>query len=260
MGGDSSRCNVLGVGVHAVNLASAADALGAALRERRKGYVCVTGVHGIMEAQRDPRLRQILNTALLNVPDGMPVVWVGRRQGYPHMGRVYGPDLLAAVGQRSVEAGWRHFLYGGREGVAAKLQQHLETRFPGIRIVGTYSPPFRPLEARERADVAGLLARGKPDVMWVGLSTPKQERFMAEHLAGFDVTVMAGIGAAFDICTGRIKDAPAWMKRAGLQWLHRLGQEPRRLGRRYGYIVPAFLFNIALQQLGWRKYSLDKPA
>jgi N-acetylglucosaminyldiphosphoundecaprenol N-acetyl-beta-D-mannosaminyltransferase len=251
------RCNVLGVGVHALNMAAAVDAVADAIRERRRGYVCVTGVHGVMEARRDPALRRTLNSATLNVPDGMPLVWVGRRQGFAAMGRVYGPDLMLAVCERSVAAGWTHFLYGGQPGVADALRTALETRFPGIRIAGTHCPPFRPLDPDEERQLAARIADLRPDLFWVGLSTPKHERFMAAHDGALDAALMLGVGAAFDIHTGRHRDAPAWIKRAGLQWFHRLCQDPRRLGPRYARIVPAFLFLIALQALGKRPAPLD---
>lgn len=251
------RCNVLGIGVHAVNIPSALQAVADAVRDGRKGYVCVTGVHGIMEAQKSAEMRKILNSAFLNVPDGMPVVWVGRSQGFCEMRRVYGPDFMLAVCGRSVREGWRHFLYGGRPGVAEKLQAALQEKFPGIAITGTYTPPFRPLNREEEADLQDQVRKAKPDCFWVGLSTPKQERFMSKAIAALDVRVMFGVGAAFDVWTGNIQDAPAWMKSSGLQWLHRLIQEPRRLWRRYAVIVPSFIFRILLQMLGFKKYSLD---
>lgn len=252
------RVNILGVGVHAVNIPSALQAVADAVREGWKGYVCVTGVHGIMEAQKSVEMREILNSAFLNVPDGMPVVWVGRSRGFREMQRVYGPDFMLAVCERSVCEGWRHFLYGGRPGVAEKLQMVLQEKFSGITIAGTYTPPFRPLNSDEEADLQDQVRKAKPDCFWVGLSTPKQERFMSKALATLDVKVMFGVGAAFDVWTGNIQDAPAWMKRSGLQWLHRLIQEPQRLWRRYAVIVPSFLFLILLQMLGLKKYSLDR--
>jgi N-acetylglucosaminyldiphosphoundecaprenol N-acetyl-beta-D-mannosaminyltransferase len=251
------RCNVLGIGVHAVNIPTALQAVADAVHAGRKGYVCVTGIHGIMEAQKSAEMRDILNSAFLNVPDGMPVVWVGRSQGFREMRRVYGPEFMLAVCEKSVREGWRHFLYGGRPGVAGKLQAALQQKFPGIAIAGTYTPPFRPLNPDEEADLQDQVRKAKPDCFWVGLSTPKQELFMASNLTKLDVKVMFGVGAAFDVCTGNIQDAPTWMKRAGLQWLHRLIQEPRRLWRRYAVIVPSFLFLFLLQASGLKKYRLD---
>jgi N-acetylglucosaminyldiphosphoundecaprenol N-acetyl-beta-D-mannosaminyltransferase len=256
MSNNKPMINVLGIGVHAVNMASTLDLVGAELAARRKGYVCVTGVHGIMESLGDPSLRKILNTAFLNVPDGMPLVWVGRTEGFKQTARVYGPDLMFALCELSVREGWTHFLCGGKEGTAEDLKTRLTAQFPGIRVVGTFCPPFRPLNAEEENRLITQVAAVKPDLFWVGMSTPKQERFMAEYLSKLDLGIMLGVGAAFDVHTGRILDSPAWIKRIGMQWLHRLCQEPKRLWRRYAYIVPAFLFLISLQLLGIRRYEI----
>lgn len=250
--------NVLGTGVHPVNLGTATDAVLSAAEANQRGYVCVTGVHGVIEARRDPGLRRILNRAFLNVPDGMPLVWVGRGRGFSHMGRVYGPEFMLEVCRASVSRSLTHFLYGGKPGVADELKAALETRVPGLRIVGTYGPPFRPLNGSEQTELAARVDACRPDFFWVGLSTPKQERFMAEYLPRLNVRLMAGVGAAFDVHTGRMADAPRWVKGMGLQWLHRLGQEPRRLARRYAVIVPSFLCRIALQSLGLRNYPVER--
>ena len=250
------RANVLGVGIHAIDMHAALDIFQSAVKERRKGYVCVTGVHGIMEAQKNPVFRSILNNSLLTTPDGMPTVWVGRWQGHAGMRRVFGPDLMAEVCALSVREGFTHFLYGGAEGVAEQLSAALVRRFPGLRIVGTYTPPFRPLNRTEKEALCAQVSSVAPDIFWVGLSTPKQERFMAEYLPELDTLVMVGVGAAFDVHTGRIQDAPDWVKRAGLQWLHRLGQEPRRLWKRYLYNNPRFVFKMTSQLLGLSKHPL----
>jgi N-acetylglucosaminyldiphosphoundecaprenol N-acetyl-beta-D-mannosaminyltransferase len=252
-----ARANVLGVGVHAVDLTRAADRIESALLARQRGYVCVTGVHGVMEAHRDPEFRDILDQALLVVPDGMPTVWVGRAQGLGQISRVFGPDLMEEVCRRSVEKSFTHFLYGGKPGVAEELKRNLERWFPKIQIVGTFTPPFRPLAANELAEVEDLIARARPDIIWVGLSTPKQELFMAEHLGRLEATLMIGVGAAFDFHAGRVKQAPRWIQRSGLEWLYRLCREPRRLWRRYFRNNPRFLWRAALQWCGRRKYSLD---
>jgi N-acetylglucosaminyldiphosphoundecaprenol N-acetyl-beta-D-mannosaminyltransferase len=157
----------------------------------------------------------------------------------------------------SVARGYRHFLYGGGQGVAGRLATELTSRCPGLQIVGTYTPPFRPLNSTEEAELVALVAETKPDLFWVGLSTPKQERFMAHYLNKLDVKLMVGVGAAFDIHTGGIKDASPWLKKAGLQWLHRLAQEPRRLWRRYLVNNPKFIWNISLQFLGLHKFNIE---
>jgi N-acetylglucosaminyldiphosphoundecaprenol N-acetyl-beta-D-mannosaminyltransferase len=250
-----TRANVLGVGISALGMPEALRACEDMIA-RGRGYVCVTGVHGVMEAQTDPKFRSILNNSFLNVPDGMPMVWVGCLQGHQQISRVYGPDLMTELCCRSQAMGYRHFLYGGKEGVAEELAANLCRRFPGLQIVGTYTPPFRPLTTAEESELHSIIAACKPDVLWVGLSTPKQERFMAEHWDSLDTKLMIGVGAAFDVHTGRIKDAPRWMKSSGLQWFHRLSQEPRRLWRRYLVNNPIFVVRVAMQLTGIARYSI----
>jgi len=240
-----------------MNLSIATSAVLAALRERRQGYVCVTGVHGVSEAQDDPAFRCILNAAFLNTTDGMPLVWLGRRAIGPEVGRVYGPDLMIEIFRATESTAFRHFLYGGAPGVAGDLKAKLAARFPGATICGTYCPPFRPLNPAEEADLVALVRETKPDIIWVGLSTPKQERFMAEYLPKLDTTLMFGVGAAFDFHAGRIPQAPRWMQRAGLEWFYRMCREPRRLGRRYLTNNPLFLWRLLRQSLGLRKSPRD---
>ncbi|HEY2119650.1 MAG TPA: WecB/TagA/CpsF family glycosyltransferase [Candidatus Acidoferrum sp.] len=254
-----NRANVLGVGVHAVNLTLAADLIIQAASSDKKGYVCVTGVHGVMEAQRNSQFKNVLDHALLVVPDGMPTVWIGHWEGYKDMGRVFGPELMFEVCQRSITSGHKHFLYGGNPGVAEQLKLNLKKQFPGIQIVGTYTPPFRPLTPPEKADLQAQVAFLTPDIIWIGLSTPKQEKFMAESITDLNCKVMIGVGAAFDIHTGRVQDAPRWIKNAGLQWLHRLCQEPSRLWKRYLVNNSGFVVRTALQLFGLKRYKLVSP-
>jgi N-acetylglucosaminyldiphosphoundecaprenol N-acetyl-beta-D-mannosaminyltransferase len=244
------HANVLGVQISAIDMAGAVALADRLIRSGERGYVCVTGVHGVMESQSDTDLFGILNRAFMNTPDGMPMTWVGRLQGHRNMRRVYGPDFMLEMCRLSATRGYRHFLYGGKQGVAQLLSERLSERFPGLQVVGTYTPPFRPLSEQEEQELLKLLNDSKPDILWVGLSTPKQEKFMARHSDAFKVPLMVGVGAAFDIHTGRIQDAPNWMKQSGLQWLHRLCQEPKRLARRYLVNNPMFLFLITLQLLG----------
>jgi N-acetylglucosaminyldiphosphoundecaprenol N-acetyl-beta-D-mannosaminyltransferase len=251
------RANVLGVGVSAINMEQALGLFDSWLGNGARGYVCVTGVHGVMEAQKDPAFRQILNRSLLTTPDGMPTVWVGKLQGFSGMDRVYGPDLMAHVCRMSCEKGYTHFLYGGGPGTAVRLKDALTARFPGLKVVGTYTPPFRPLNAEEERELLERVSSVKPDIFWVGLSTPKQERFMAQYLQKIEARIMVGVGAAFDYHTGAIKESPAWMKKAGLQWAHRLAQEPTRMAKRYLKNNPAFLWKIGLQLAGLSTYTLN---
>jgi N-acetylglucosaminyldiphosphoundecaprenol N-acetyl-beta-D-mannosaminyltransferase len=248
------RANILGVGVSALNMAMALEIIEGWIERREPHYVCVTGVHGVMESQRDGELRRIHNRAGLVTPDGMPLVWLSRLQGFHHVERVYGPDLMLALCERSAAKGYRHFFYGGAEGVPEQLASVLQKRFPGLQVAGTFSPPFRSLTADEDDRIVQMINAAAPDIVWVGLSTPKQERWMAGHRERLTAPVLIGVGAAFDFLTGRKPQAPHWMQRAGLEWLFRLLTEPRRLWRRYLYHNPRFVLLVLLQLLGLRRY------
>jgi N-acetylglucosaminyldiphosphoundecaprenol N-acetyl-beta-D-mannosaminyltransferase len=198
----------------------------------------------VMEAQRDADLKRIHNESGLTTPDGMPMVWAGHRAGASWMKRVYGPDLMLAVLARAVERGWRSFLYGGKEGVPELLAEKLRARLPGLAIAGVYSPPFRPLRPDEDDEIIARINAADPHLVWVGLSTPKQERWMAAHARRLTAPALLGVGAAFDFHAGLMPQAPPWMQRRGLEWLYRLSREPRRLWRRYFRNNPAFVLRI----------------
>lgn len=252
----TNRVNVLGVGISALNLQSALAEIAAAISTRRKGYICVTGVHGVMEAQSNELFRNILNNAFLCTPDGMPMVWMGKINGQREMSRVYGPDLMLDICAWSEKNPCRHFFFGGAPGVADSLAEKLKMRFPKMQIVGTFVPPFRPLNPAEENELREKIRAAQPDIVWVGLSTPKQEKFMAEYLPKLDTTLMVGVGAAFDFLSGRVKQAPRWMQRSGLEWFYRLCSEPRRLAGRYLKNNPIFVAKIAMQLSGLKKYTL----
>jgi len=250
---------VLGVEINAVDMEAALAQAATALHTSRKGYVCLVGVHGIMEARRSARLAEAYAGAQMNLPDGMPLVWVGNMQGRASIDRVFGPDLMIEIFRRKQFAGFTHFLYGGQEGVAELLREKLARQFPWARIVGTYTPGFHdPTRAEEEQFLSEINAL-KPDIVWIGLGCPKQEIFMSRYLPLLDTTLMIGVGAAFDYHTGRIRDCAGWIKRCGLQWLHRLLQDPRRLWRRYLRNNPAFLWHIALQFAGLQRRPRTLP-
>lgn len=251
------RTNILGVGISVINMEDALRYSDELICSEDKGYICITDVHTIIEAQSDPEFKAILNNSFMTTPDGMPLVWVGKTQGHERIRRVYGPDYLMAMCGVSVRRGYRHFFFGGKPGVAERLAVSLLEKFPGLEVTGVYAPPFRPLNPAEEDELEALVARAKPDVFWVGLGSPKQERFMAKYCGRFDAKLMVGVGAAFDIHSGAVKEAPKWMKSAGLQWLHRLVQEPRRLWRRYLICIPSFMGMISLQLLGIRRFNID---
>ncbi|MGB8479619.1 MAG: WecB/TagA/CpsF family glycosyltransferase [Acidobacteriaceae bacterium] len=249
-----AHADVLGVKVSAINLKLAVELADQWVTAGNHGYICVTGVHGVMEAQSDSEFRRILNQAFVNTPDGMPMSWIGHLQGFREMNRVYGPDFMTAMCRLSVARGYRNFLYGGKPGVAELLRDTLQRKFPGLQVVGTYTPPFRNLTLEEEEEIFAQVRESRPHILWVGLSTPKQERFMAQYVDCLQIPLLVGVGAAFDYHTGRIRDCSEWIKRAGLQWLHRLMQDPRHLWRRYLRNNPAFLWHIAWQISGLRRY------
>ncbi len=257
--GAQDAVNVLGVRIDPVNINAVVPTLCHWMTEEmgRARYVCVSGVHGVMEARRDAAFRTILNRSDLNVPDGMPTVWIGRSAGFSEMRRVFGPSLMLEVAKASARQGARHFFYGGKEGVAEELARSLGNRFPGLVVCGSYCPPFAPLSKDEKANVIRLINQASPDVLWVGLSTPKQEQWMAEFARVLNVRVMIGVGAAFDYNTGRLRPAPSWMQNMALEWLFRISQEPRRLLGRYARNNPAFLALALAQWLRLKKFPVS---
>jgi N-acetylglucosaminyldiphosphoundecaprenol N-acetyl-beta-D-mannosaminyltransferase len=270
----AARYNVLGVGVSALTLSGTRDAILGVRGTLRRGYICLGTAYGLVEALADPELREAYNRSWLTTPDGMPLVWLGRREMNRRnagrtagsgrgafaaptaaVERVYGPDLMLEVCNAGRAAGLTHYLYGGAPGVAEQLREQLVGRFPGLRVIGTYAPPFRPLTREEFVLLQDDVARARPDVMWIGLGTPKQERFMAGAWGELDAGVMIGVGAAFDFHAGRVRQAPRWIQRSGFEWFFRLCTEPGRLGRRYLTTTPLFALHVVAQLSGLRNYD-----
>jgi len=250
--------NVLGTNIAAINLDEATRTICDWLAADDRGrYVCVTDVNCIMQSYRRPDVRQAYLGADICVPDGMPLTWTGRLRGHRTMNRVYGPDLMLRLLEESAKNGFTNFFLGGAEGVADDLSTRMTRRFPGLRVVGTYCPPWRPLTEEERQGLIDEIDRLRPDLLWVGLGAPKQDLFMAEFCSLLAAKVMIGVGAAFDFHTGRVRQAPRWVMRAGLEWLFRLAVEPRRLAPRYFRNNPAFIWHSFLQQTGLRKYPAE---
>lgn len=249
----NERVNILGVGVSAVNMDQALERLDRWIADGERQYVCVCPVHSIMECRRSEAVRAIFNSAGMVTPDGMPVVWVARWSGHPQVGRVYGPDLMLAVLGRQRH---RHFFYGGGPGVAKRLAESMKGRFPQVDIAGVLEPPFAPLDQLCTPEAARAINDSRPDVVWVGMSSPKQDRWMAQMRPLLDAPVLIAVGAAFDFHTGAVRQAPLWMQRSGLEWLFRLALEPRRLWRRYLVDNPWFLWELALQKTRLRRFEL----
>ncbi|MDX2149532.1 MAG: WecB/TagA/CpsF family glycosyltransferase [Bryobacteraceae bacterium] len=213
-----------------------------------------------MTAYRDREFQRVLNSAAIATPDGMPVVWALRSFGARQQARVYGPNLMLSLCERAQDAGLRVYLYGASPETLDSLRQNLLRRCPRLTIAGVHSPPYRALTSAEDAEIVEEIRRARPDIIFVGLSTPKQEFWMSKHQAALPGTVMVGVGAAFDFHAGRLRQAPEWMQRRGLEWLFRLTAEPRRLWRRYLTIVPAFLPLWALQLAGVIRAAEDPQA
>lgn len=243
-----NRAFILGIGVSAITLDRAVATIEQWIEHRSQHYVCITGAHGIIESRRDQQLRRIHNEAGMVTPDGMPLVFMARRLGFKLVSRVYGPDLMRRLTEVSAAKGYRQFYYGGGPGLADRLAATLKARHPTLPVAGTLTPPFRPLTPEEDEAVVARINAAAPDIVWVGLSTPKQEFWMASHVGRLNGSVLVGVGAAFDFLAGTKSQAPLWMQRSGLEWVYRLGQEPRRLWRRYLRIVPLFAM-LALAQL-----------
>lgn len=218
-------------------------------------YICVTSAHGVILARDDPSFAEILNSADIATPDGMPVVWALRSFGSTGQQRVYGPTLMLELCRSAAERGHRVYLYGGHADVLPILEKRLRQQFPGLPIAGRYSPPFRALSRPEDEAIQEMIRNADTDLIFVGLSTPKQERWMFEHRHAFPGVTMIGVGAAFDFHAGRMPQAPAWMQRRGLEWLFRLISEPRRLWRRYLLVTPRFLPLWGLQRLKTKRES-----
>jgi N-acetylglucosaminyldiphosphoundecaprenol N-acetyl-beta-D-mannosaminyltransferase len=240
--------DIVGLPIAMTDYDQAMDVMDGLIARRERGYVCATAVHAVMVAQDDPELRAALRGSTMTVPDGMPLVWAARLLGEQLDDRVYGPELMLRYCERSRDRGHRVFLYGGRDqGSLAQLALNLRLRYPGIKIVGGYSPPFRSLTTEDDVAIADQINAARPDVVWVGIGVPKQEKWMARMRERLDAPVLAAVGAAFDFHAGRVSMAPPWMQERGLEWTYRIAQEPRRLLPRYLIHNPRFLGRMAAQ-------------
>jgi len=249
----SPRFRVVDLYVDALDLAGTAGLLERWIASGTRSYVCHANVHGVMEAHRDPRVRAAYAASGLTVPDGMPLVWLGKRAGHAGIGRVYGPDLVLEMSARAARRGYACYYLGGAPGVAETLAETLEKLYPGLRTAGTWSPPFGADPQVVDSEAVRRLDRAKPDIVWVGLGCPKQELWMATHRPLVRAGVLVGVGAAFDFHTGRKRQAPRVLQRAGLEWLFRLLVEPRRLWHRYLVYNPWFVALVLAERLGLRR-------
>ena len=240
--------SVLGVRIDALNMSAALQQMDRWIHQRNGCHtVVVANAHGVTEARQDTEFRRLINNADLVVPDGMSLVWLGRLRSPRNISRVSGPDLMEMFCQQAATKGYRHFFLGGAPGVPEEVVDRLRQRMPQLQVVGAYSPPFRALRSEEDDRLLEQIRQAAPDVLWVGLGCPKQERWLADHRSRLNVPVAIGVGAAFDFLAGRVRRAPGWMQRNGLEWLFRLSVEPRRLWRRYLFGIPRFVFYLILE-------------
>ena len=238
--------NLLGVHVSQVNPVMAVQQIFDWVRQKQRTYVCVAPVATLVDARRDSRYAEAVNAAGMVTPDGMPVVWLARARGCKDIMRTYGPDLMLEVCHHGQDFGLRHFFYGGTQGTLQLLEQKLREAYPQIVVVGTYAPPFKNEVWQEEADVIDRINKAAPDIIWVGLGSPKQDFWMQMHRPLLDAPVIVGAGAAFDFCSGVKPQAPRWMQSNGLEWFFRLCCEPGRLWKRY--LIGNSLFLIYLVQ------------
>lgn len=251
------RVNVLGVRISAVHMERALGEIEGWIERGERRYACACSVNDVMQARQDAGLRAALNGAGLATPDGMPLVWLARWRGFSDVSRVYGPDLMLALCERAARKGYSNYFHGGAYGVAEDLARALASRFPGLAVAGAPSPPFRPAKALEPPDAIEQINAARPDIVWVGLGSPKQVWWVAQHRALLDAPVLIAVGAAFDFHTGRLPQAPRWMQASGLEWAFRLAHEPRRLWRRYLIQNPLFIAFVLMQAAGFASFDAD---
>lgn len=253
----AQQYRVLGVPLGALQIPELIEQIEHWIQARDSTH-CITfaNVHVVIESRHDPIFHATLQEHdVLNVPDGAPLIWMARLHGFALQRRVYGPDFMHDFFAYTPQKDYRHFFYGGAPGVPERLAVSLIRDFPGLKVAGTYSPPFRPLSQEEDEQVIKMINAACPDVLWVGLGCPKQEKWSFEHRKQLEVPVLAAVGQAFDIYAGVVQQAPIWMREHGLEWLFRLAHEPRRLWKRYLFYNSEFLWCILLELLDMKYFS-----
>lgn len=244
--------DILGVKVTATTLSHTCSLMEQWIKESHRTYVCLAPVATIVDCQTDKGYREVINRAGLVTPDGMPLVWLGRLKGHINTQRTYGPDLMMAFCALSEKQGYKHYFYGGSNDTMALLTKKLLENFPRLEISGSFSPPLRQIGEKEDQNILDQINYTRPDILWVGLGSPKQDYWMYHHREQLNVPVMVGVGAAFDFLAGTKKQAPRWMQRSGLEWIFRLCCEPGRLWKRYlvgNTKFIWFLFSDAIRKL-----------
>jgi N-acetylglucosaminyldiphosphoundecaprenol N-acetyl-beta-D-mannosaminyltransferase len=257
MNANHERLDLLGVRVSAVSIPLAVATIDGWIASKTKTYVCVAPVSTLVDCQKNADYKSVVNQAGMVTPDGMPVVWLGKASGSRVIDRTYGPDLMQAVTDAGQGKGRRHFWFGGSPKTLELLEKKFRERYPAMTLAGKYSPPMKPYAEKESDDIVRMINEARPDILWVGLGSPKQDFWMSLNRPLLDVPVIIGVGAAFDFLSGQKPQAPRWMQRSGLEWLFRLASEPRRLWRRYLIGNAEFLYYLGRERIkhltGWRK-------
>lgn len=239
-------CNIMGVNIAAINMKWLINYLVKNLSNIKGDYICVANAHTTVVSWEDPEYCAIQNEGLMAIPDGGPLSSVGKRHGYKDMHRTTGPSLMEEIFMISTQNGYRHYFYGSTKETLKKLYENLKDQYPGIQIVGMYSPPFHPMTEYEDTVIISRINETSPDFLWVGLGAPKQEKWMADH-QGKIKGLMIGVGAGFDYFAGNIKRAPKWMQKNNLEWMYRMMQEPKRLFGRYFRTNIKFIWNAIIR-------------
>lgn len=239
-------CNILGVNIAAINMEWLVEYLDKNLLDIKGDYICVSNVHTTVTSYEDASYCAVQNGGLMAIPDGGPLSTVGRRRGCKNMARTTGPSLMGEIFKISAKKGYRHYFYGSKQETLELLEKKLKENYPGIKIAGMYSPPFRPLTEEEDKAVIERINEANPDFVWIGLGAPKQEKWMAAHQGKID-GLMLGVGAGFDYYAENIKRAPMWMQKHNLEWVYRLVQDPKRLFKRYWSTNTKFIWNAMIR-------------
>lgn len=242
------RKNILGVDFDLIDYEQAVETVAEWRQTAKRSYITITNPHSVLMCHRDEEMHNATTRAGLVLPDGTGIIWAANILSYRHNGRVTGPTLMLKLCDWGRKKGLRHFFYGGAEDVADKLAEGLSKKYSGLQVAGTYSPPFRKLTEQEDAEIVDLINAAKPDILWVGLGAPKQEKWMADHVGIISATTMIGVGAAFDFHSGNVKWAPAIARKLGIEWLWRLAENPKRMWRR-NLDSPVFLAKVIAQKI-----------
>jgi N-acetylglucosaminyldiphosphoundecaprenol N-acetyl-beta-D-mannosaminyltransferase len=245
----NNGCDILNVNFNLIAFNDVMDVIEYWRQNNESNYITITNPHSVMLCYQQKHMMTATKSAGMTLPDGIGIVMAANILGFPHNGRIAGPDLMLKLCDHGREQNYRHYFYGGAEGVADKLAERLSKKYPGLKVAGKYCPPFRELSEQEDSDIVEMINDTKPDVLWVGLGAPKQEKWMYDHLDRIKAAAMIGVGAAFDFHSGNVARAPGWTHACGMEWFHRLVVDPKRMWRRYIVNSPLFLLKVMAQKI-----------